>query len=167
LSRYSVRVRRFLPAAALLCLASPLVAKDSLGVFDNWGAFRDRAEPRCYAIAMADKPGGTFQAFADVGTWPRKNVRGQVHFRLSRDLAKGSRPSLSLAGTRYALSGGGADAWAQDKRSEAAIVAAMRSTESMSVSGIDRTGRRFSDRYTLKGAATAMDAATVGCARTR
>ena len=28
-------------------------------------------------------------------------------------------------------------------------------------------GRRFTDRYSLDGAATAMDAATVGCARAR
>jgi hypothetical protein len=35
------------------------------------------------------------------------------------------------------------------------------------VSARDRAGRAFSDRYRLEGAATAMDAAIVGCARTR
>jgi hypothetical protein len=43
----------------------------------------------------------------------------------------------------------------------------MRSAESMSVSATDRSGRRFTDRYGLEGVATAMDAATVGCARLR
>jgi len=37
----------------------------------------------------------------------------------------------------------------------------------MSLSATDRAGRRFSDRYSLDGAATALDAATVGCARVR
>jgi hypothetical protein len=37
----------------------------------------------------------------------------------------------------------------------------------MSLTATDRAGRRFTDRYSLKGAATAMDAATVGCARVR
>jgi hypothetical protein len=156
-------MRRLLLLSLLIC-SVPLAAKDSLGVFDDWGAFRDPATPRCYAIAIAEKS-GAYQAYADVGTWPRRNVRGQVHFRLSRQLSATPRLSLSLGGTRYPLNGGGADAWAQDRRMDAAIVAAMRSAASMSISATDRAGRRFTDRYSLKGAATAMDAATVGCAR--
>jgi hypothetical protein len=152
---------------AMLIAAAPLAAKDSLGVFDNWGAFRDPAVPRCYAIAETDKGVGGGTGYVDVATWPRKGVRGQVHFRLSRPLAETPRLSLSLGGMRYALTGGGADAWAGDKAMDAAIVAAMRSAESMSVSATDRSGRRFTDRYGLEGVATAMDAATVGCARLR
>jgi hypothetical protein len=82
-------------------------------------------------------------------------------------MAKNSHIALSLGGERYDLIGGGADAWAKDKRTEAAIVAAMRSADEMSVRAIDKAGRRFTDRYSLKGAPTAMDAATVGCARVR
>ena len=162
-------MRRLPIIFAALTLAAPLAAKDSLGVFDDWGAFADPSVPRCYAIAAADKSKSKddYQPYADVGTWPRQGVRGQVHFRLSRALAAGAHPSLSLGGTRYALTGGANDAWAPDKRTDAAIVAAMRSTDSMSLTAIDHTGRRFTDRYSLKGAATAMDAATVGCARVR
>ena len=167
LNRYSGRVRRYLLLVTIIALAAPLSAKDSLGVFDDWGAFSDPSLPRCYAIAIPDKGSGGYQAYADVGTWPRQGVRGQIHFRLSRPLSSGSHPSLSLGGTRYPLGGGGADAWAQDKRADAAIVSAMRSADSMSVTAVDRTGRRFIDSYSLKGAATAMDAATIGCARVR
>jgi hypothetical protein len=153
----------------VLAVAAPAVARDGLGVFDDWGAFRDPAVPRCYAITAAekDKTASAYPAYADVGTWPRQDVRGQVHFRLSREIGKGARVSLSLGGMRYDLTGGGADAWAPDKRMDAAIVAAMRSADAMSVSAIDKSGHRFTDRYSLKGAPTAMDAATVGCARVR
>lgn len=48
---------------------------------------------------------------------------------------------------------------------DAAIVAAMRSARSMNVSARDARGRRFADSYALDGGATAMDAATIGCAR--
>ena len=167
MSRYPAHVRRFFLLFAMLAGAAPLAAKDSLGVFDDWGAFSDPGVPRCYAIAAADKAAGTYQAYADVGTWPRQGVRGQVHFRLSHALAPSTRLSLSLGGTRYPLTGGGADAWALDKPTNAAIVAAMRSADSMSVTAVDRGGRRFTDRYSLEGAATALDAATVGCARAR
>ena len=155
-----------LAALALLALAAPLAARDSLGVFGDWGAFRDPEVPRCYAIAAA-RDARTGQPFASVGSWPRREVRGQVHLRLSRALAPAATISLSIGGERFALTGGGGDAWARDRRMDAAIVAAMRSAESMSVTARDRAGRRFTDRYSLDGAATAMDAATVGCARLR
>lgn len=163
--------------AALLLLAliaSPLAAKDSLGVFGQWGAFRDPQVPRCYAIAAAipearasARAAREHAAFASVGTWPRRGVRGQLHFRLSRNLADRPRLSLAIGGQRFELSGGGGDAWARDRTMDAAIVAAMRSAGSMSVSATDRAGRRFTDRYDLDGAATALDAATIGCARVR
>jgi hypothetical protein len=156
---------------ALLALAAPLAARDSLGMFDSWGAFRDPDVPRCYAIAAAQRisarSSGSYEAYADVGTWPGRGVRGQVHFRLSRELAERPRITLSVGGQRFELTGGGADAWAADGRMDAAIIAAMRSTGSMSVRATDSAGRRFTDRYSLAGAATAMDAATVGCARLR
>jgi hypothetical protein len=161
-----MRVRHFALIPALLALAAPVAARDSLGVFDAWAAFRDPQVPRCYAIAAAQGSSGKYQAYADVGTWPRRAVRGQVHFRLSRELAERPRITLSVGGQRFALTGGGADAWAVDKRMDAAIVAAMRSAKTMSVSATSLTGR-FTDRYTLAGAATAMDAATVGCAPAR
>ncbi len=159
-------------AVALLIaalFATPAQARDSLGVFSNWGAFRDPAVPRCYAIAMAQPSTlqRDFQPYADVGTWPRQQTRNQVHFRLSRRMAPGSPITLSLGGQRFALVGGGSDAWAADKRMDAAIVAAMRSAREMTVSARDAQGRGFSNTWQLAGAATAMDAATIGCARLR
>ena len=159
-------MRLFLAPLALSLLAAPLAARDSLGVFGDWGAFRDPEVPRCYAISAAQNA-RRGQPYASVGTWPRRQVRGQVHFRLSRQTAAGAAISLSIGGERFALTGGGADAWTQDRRMDAAIVAAMRSAGSMSVSARDRAGNRFTDRFSLDGAATAMDAATVGCARVR
>ncbi|MEO6388787.1 MAG: hypothetical protein ABIT16_06790 [Croceibacterium sp.] len=161
---------RFL-ALSLVALAAPLAAKDSLGVFGQWGAFRDPQVPRCYAIAAAEIPPRS-QAreqapFASVGTWPRRGVRGQVHVRLSRSVAAGGAITLSLGGRSFALTGAGGDAWAKDAAMDAAIVAGMRSAPTMTATARDRAGKRFSDRYSLSGAATAMDAATVGCARIR
>ena len=160
-------------AFVLLLIASPLAAKDSLGVFGQWGAFRDPQVPRCYAIAAAeaDRAGARtprdHAPFASIGTWPKRSVRGQLHVRLSRNIAASPAIALAIGGQRFTLTGGGGDAWAADQRMDAAIVAAMRSASTMSVSARDAAGRRFTDRYSLDGAATAMDAATVGCARMR
>lgn len=150
-----------------LVLAAPLSAKDSLGVFSDWGAFRDPSVPRCYAIAIPapNRLSRDFKPFATIGTWPRRNLRGQVHFRLSRKLAPSSAITLSVGGKRFRLTGGGGDAWAADRTMDAAIVAAMRSASRMTIRATDTRGRRFSNTYSLAGAATAMDAATLACAR--
>ena len=68
----------------LLLAASPAAARDALGMFGGWAAFRDPQAPRCYAIAMAVPSTKTreYQPYADVAWWPRAGVRGQVHFRL-------------------------------------------------------------------------------------
>jgi len=155
--------------AGLLALASPVLARDSLGMFGTWGAFRDPQVPRCYAIAMAEPSALSreFQPYAAIGTWPRQGQRGQVHLRLSRRLAPGRPVTLSLGGQRFVLAAGLADAWAQDARMDAAIVAAMRSAPIMWVSARDASGRSFGNSWRLDGAATAMDAATVGCAHLR
>lgn len=156
-------------ALTLAALASPALARDALGMFGEWGAFRDPAVPRCYAIAKAAPSTlqRDYQPYADIAFWPKQGVRGQVHFRLSRKLAPNAKITLSIGGQRIALTGGGGDAWAPDKRADAAIVAAMRSAREMTVSARDARGRGFSNTWQLAGAATAMDAAAVGCAALR
>ena len=47
---------------------------------------------------------------------------------------------------------------------DAAITAAMRSAETMSVTARDTAGQTFGAGWKLSGAATAMDSALVGCA---
>ncbi|MWV28344.1 hypothetical protein [Aurantiacibacter rhizosphaerae] len=152
-----------------LALAAPLSAKDSLGVYGQWGAFRDPDVPRCYAIAAAEvsRNRRDFDPYATVGTWPRRKVRAQVHFRLSRELSASPRVRLAIGGKRFDLTGGGSDAWAPSASDDAAVLAAMRSGSRLSISATDKNGNRFTDRYSLSGAATALDAAQVGCARLR
>lgn len=164
------RVNFALLAALLTALpASPALARDSLGMFSTWGAFRDPGVPRCYAIAMAEPSARRrdYQPYAAVGTWPRRGVRNQVHFRLARKLAPNARITLAIGRERFQLIGGGGDAWAVDRRMDAAIVAAMRSAPRMSVYARDTAGLSFSSSWPLVGAATAMDAAAIGCAQLR
>jgi len=149
----------------LLLIATPAAARDSLGMFEAWGAFRDPATPRCYAISKPVSRGG--YGFAAVGSWPRQRVRGQVHFRLSRVRRDNASVILSVGERRFTLVAGKADAWAADPQADAAIIAVMRSASSMSVQTSGANGRAFADTYALRGAATAIDAAALGCARLR
>ncbi|GGC26590.1 hypothetical protein GCM10011371_12730 [Novosphingobium marinum] len=157
-----------LAAATVAALATGHAqARDSLGLYATWGAFRDPMVPRCYAIAKAEpsRKERDYQPFAAIGTWPKRGVRGQIHFRLSREMAKDAAILLRVGDERFELAGGGGDAWATDRKMNAAITAAMRSARSMTVSSRDKRGRRFSNTWTLSGAASAMDAALLGCAK--
>lgn len=160
-------MRRLLVVAAL-ALAGTAVARDSLGVFSTWGAFRDPAVPRCYAIAMAEKKAGRkqdFQPYFTVGYWPSRDIRGAVHVRLARRLASGSKVTVSFPEANFSLQTGQADAWPIDKTTNAAILAQMRSAQTMVVIARGTDGRSFRDNYRLQGAASAMDAAALGCAK--
>ena len=149
-------------AAALLLLALP--QRDALGTFESWGAFRDSSPLRCFAIAKPVERHSQSQPFASIATWPRDGVRNQLHVRLSRARAANARVTLSIGERRFELQAGESDAWAPDPRTDAAVVAAIRSGRSMSVETLGANGAPFADTYALKGAATAIDAAALGCA---
>lgn len=154
---------------ALTALPGASSARESLGLYSSWGAFRDPLIPRCYAIAMAQPSTQQrdYQPFAAIGTWPKRSARDQVHFRLSRKLAAGAPITLRIGPARIALTGGGGDAWPANDRDNAAIIAAMRSAPSMTVNARDAQGRGFANMWPLAGAASAMDAAALGCAQLR
>lgn len=160
-------MRKLLVLAALCC-AGTAMARDSLGVFETWGAFRDPAVPRCYAIAMAEKNPGRkqeFQPYFTVGHWPARSIRGAVHVRLARRLASGSKVTVSFPEANFTLQTGQADAWPADQRTNAGILAQLRSAATMVVIARAADGSSFRDHYALQGAASAMDAAALGCAK--
>jgi len=159
-------------AALLLGLfsASPTAAagRTVIAVFRDWAAFREgsaTAPDRC--SAMAEPPLGTRSAgrgaFASVSSWPARRIRAQIAIRLSEDHRDGAPVTLSIAESSFALTARGRDAWAADRRADAAIVAAMRSGSSMSISTVAPDGPAFADAYRLRGAASAIDSALLAC----
>ncbi|EJL34290.1 hypothetical protein [Novosphingobium sp. AP12] len=165
------RPRSLLVLTLLACaaLASPALARESLGLYGGWGAFRDPLVPRCYAIAMAEPSAMSrdYQPYAAIGTWPRRGTRNQVHLRLSRQLSANAPVTLRIGGRRIVMTAGGGDAWPRNDADNAAIIAAMRSSASMTASARDAKGRPFANTWALPGAASAMDAALIGCAKLR
>lgn len=160
--------RPILLLSLILGFATTALAAErtALGIFESWGAFRDPATTRCYAIATPDASigGRTVRGYASVGYWPKARVRGQIYLRLTRPRSPRAELRLTLGSRRFILTGNGVHGWASDARMDAAIVAAMRSNPSMVVESSGTDGRAIADTYRLRGAATAMDAAALGCA---
>lgn len=148
-----------------LAIAVQLSAsRTPLGVFERWGAFRDAGPARCFAIARP-LGRGRDTAFASVANWPQTGARNQFHLRLSRARSPRAKVTLAIGERRFGLLAGDSDAWAPDVRTDAAIVSAMRGGRSMSVETLAVNGAPLVDVYPLGGAATAIDAAAVGCVR--
>lgn len=150
----------------MLLLADTAAAREPLGVFGHWGAFRDAKPLRCYAIAEPEeRPRGSGWApFATIAHWPGRAVRNQLHIRLRKTRERGTPVTLTVDGRSFVLVAGRADAWAPDAAADAAILAAIRGGSEMRVAARGEDGRRFTDAYALRGAATAIDAAALACA---
>ena len=160
-----LRSMRTVLVAIVLLIGTPLLAKDRLGVYQSWAAFRDAETPRCYAITAPEETVGTAtrKAYISVGFWPKRGVSHQIYVRLSRERSTNSVITLSAGGRRFRLNGEGSNGWATDRRMDLAIIAAMRSATSLSVESIGRDGRSIVDAYALRGAPSAIDAAALGC----
>jgi len=150
----------------LLALASPVAAQQqSLGIFQMWGAFA--GDGRCYAISEPEQNARrqNGRGFASVGYWPGRSVRGQLHIRLPAAKREGSAVLLRIDERTFQLVGGGNNAWAPDPRADADVVAAMRIGVQMTIETRSERGALVRDLYALRGAASAVDAAAIACAR--
>jgi hypothetical protein len=155
-------------AALLPSIATAATDRTAIAIFRAWGAFREGpadTPSRCYAIAEPppNSANAGRGAFASIASWPAKRIRMQVAIRLSHPTRDGSAVTLSVGDAAFALIVHGQQAWSHDRRQDAAIVAAMRSGSSMSVSAVGANGNPFADVYRLRGAASAIDAAALAC----
>ena len=145
-------------------LAAPAAAAQLLFAGGQWVAL-DRggvceAASRSLRIALTGKVQARAGfAFGEAG--PR---RGQFFTQLSRIPRPGSTVILTVGDQPFLLANRGDWAWSRDSTQETAIISAARSATGMRIQSRDRTGGRFSDRYLLDGAPTAIDAAAARCA---
>lgn len=155
-------------AGVIMGVSAPAIAaRQPISVHSGWGAFRE--DGSCFAIAMAEPSAYARerQPFASVIASGRKI---SFTLRLSRTISRDAIVTLDVGPRRFRLRGGGDSAWAGDGGSDtggvsssAAIVAAMRLYDTMTVGARDGTGRPFRDAYRLKGAPTAIDSAIIAC----
>lgn len=73
---------------------------------------------------------------------------------------------LRIDGKLFQLRSGGQDAWTANGAADRQIVTAMRTGTEMVVDSRSVRGGLIRDRYHLRGAATAVDAAAIACTRT-
>jgi hypothetical protein len=120
----------------------------------------------CEALSRSPRavPKGRPQPVAGFSFTPEHRRWGEFHAQLSRVPRPGSSVMLNVGGQPFMLVSRGDWSWSTGPAQEQAMIAAIRSAPTMRVEGRDASGRRFSDRYMLDGAPTAIDAAAARCA---
>ena len=120
----------------------------------------------CDAVSRSQRiaPKDKVQALAGVGFSPDHRRWGEFHAHLSRMPRADASVMLQIAGQPFLLTSRDGWAWSRGPLQAQAIIAAMRSSTTMSIHSRDAGGVRFSDPYLLDGAPTAIDAAAARCA---
>lgn len=149
---------------ALIAAAVPAEGAQVLFAHGHWAAIdfgkRCEARTRAYASTGQARPTG-YAGFAFDAEGP---ADGQFYAHLSRPAREGSTVMLTVGGEPFLLAGRGDWAWSRSGAQRDSIIAAARASGGMRLQSRDGGGRRFSDRYVLEGAATAIDSAAAACA---
>ena len=150
--------------AGAAALSPAALAADRLFAGGSWAALR--FGKRCEAAARPLPPAARRepQARAGFAFDPAAGHAGRFYARLSREPRAGSTVMLTIGSQPFMLIGRGAWAWSRPGEQQQAIIAAVRNARSMRIQARSASGSRFTDRYLLEGAPTAIDAAAAGCA---
>ena len=149
-------------AALTLLLSAPASAVGLLFAGGQWVAL-DRGQS-CEAASRSERIALKGKVQARAGFAFDRSRRGQFFAQLSRVPRDGSTIILPVGDRPFLLVGRGDWAWSRDPAQEAAIMEAVRAAGGMRIQARDRGGSRFTDRYLLDGAPTAIDAAAAHCA---
>lgn len=159
------------PAAA--AAAKPLAPGGGqpvqLATFGDWGAYAsDTAKGKvCYALAqpkerlpktLSRDPGYLF-----ISSRPAEGVRNEVSFVLGFPSKDGGEGQASFGNANFALVTKGPAAWVKNAAEDAAFVEAMRRAQTLNVKVSSKKGNKSTDRYTLAGAAQALDRVRKEC----
>ena len=151
-------------AALLLFFSTPAWAAQLLFAGGQWIALDRGATCEAASRSIRIAPKGKVQARAGLafdGPGPR---RGQFFAQLSGVPRSGSTVILTIGDQPFLLVSRGDWAWSRGPEQETAIQTAIRSAGGMRIQARNQAGGRFTDRYLLDGAPTAIDAAAARCA---
>jgi hypothetical protein len=150
-----------MPALSILFAA---MAGQVIGVSGAWAAIDRRSS--CEALTRSPYPATRTRGPATAGLrfTPDRRQWGQFHVALSRTPRAGATVMLEIGRQPFLLVARGQDAWSRGAAQDQAIIAALRSGGAMKVSARSDAGGRFTDRFEVRGAATAIDMAAARCA---
>ncbi len=160
------------PVAGSLLFASAAIAVEptSIGKFDDWEAFTYRTKDTrvCYAFSAPKKSEAAKKVKRDpiyfmVTHWPGRNVKGQISTIIGYPFKDASTVKLAVDDKEFVLYTSGDMAWADRAETDASILAAMKSSGALKVTGTSTRGTVTTDTYSLAGLTAAIDKIDATC----
>ncbi len=150
-------------ALCFLAMSTPAFAKETIGVFGEWGTFRDtRGSTVCYVVSAPSASSGKGRAAPQlvVSIWPRQNIGAQV-------MVGGGAPVKSMNarvnGASFTLSVRGESGWMPDAHGDLTMLSALAGASRVTIEGRTTRGTKFSDSYALTGFSEAWGSAQKAC----
>jgi Invasion associated locus B (IalB) protein len=165
----SVLVVVGLSLTAPMALAQTPDNPTSLGASGDWEAFTYEADGAnvCYVYSQPKKsePAAAKRGpiYFMITHWPSKKVKAQPSTFIGYTFKEGSDVKLTVDAKSFNLYPVENMAWTDKIETEKAILAALKSGKSMSVSGTSAKGTETKDTYSLSGISAAMDAIDGAC----
>ncbi len=164
----------FAAAVLLAPLSGPAHAADSqdierLGKFQHWRAFTYTEDGNrvCYMASEPQKEEGDYdrrgEVYAMVTHQPARGTEDVVSFVIGYPFKKQSRVTVDIDGKKFTLFTHEDTAWAADKKTDEALVRAMKRGREMVVQGVSNKGTDTTDTYSLMGFTDAHNAIDDAC----
>jgi hypothetical protein len=148
--------------AALFAPAIPAQAARVLIAGERWAAIDFGA--RCEARSSGMWPKSGTRPFAGFAFDRLGRRNGQFYVHLSRPARAGATIIATIGSEPFLLVGRGEWAWSRSAGQQQSMIHAIRYGDWMRIDARDEGGSRIVDRYAVRGAATAIDAAAARCA---
>jgi hypothetical protein len=142
-----------------IALPAPALAKETLGVFGDWGAFKTARG--CYAVTQSSSAAQGRKSPATLGV---ARFAGQRGVQASMSLGTAARSAkLTVGGQGFSPRIEGDMAWMPDANGDAILIAAMARSSSAASTLVSARGNRLADRFSLTGFANALRAIQSAC----
>ena len=152
--------------------AAQAQTRTSLGIYGDWGEYRDPASGVCYALTVPQRStlsrssarrgdaylAVTYGRGADTG-----RSAAQPYWRAGFPIDGDTPVALRIDSRAFELAARQEEAWASSSAADTSILAAMRLGQIATVRSVSTRGTVVTDSYSLKGFSAAMDAARTRC----
>jgi invasion protein IalB len=161
-------VRAACAVAALV--ATPALAQEVtlLEKFKDWSAYAAAGSPKvCFAVAKPTnsnpKTVKRGPIFFYISQWPADKVVNEISVKMGYPFSEGAKATVTVGSAKFELFTKDEGAFVDKPETEAKIIEAMKTGNTMKIEGKSARGTATSDTYSLNGLSDALDRAVKEC----
>jgi hypothetical protein len=161
-------VRAACVVAALV--STPAWAQDVtlLEKFKDWSAYASTGSPKvCFAVSKptSSTPKNVKRGpiFFYISQWPADKVVNEISVKMGYPFSEGAKATLTIGSAKFDLFTKDEGAFVDKPETEAKIIEAMKTGNTMKIDGKSARGTATTDTYSLNGLSDALDRAAKEC----